>query len=214
MKTPPTDLDDAWLAIIDMQQIFSRPGKWWGCPEFASIIAPIHRLAAKFGDRTLLTRYVAEPSPAGSWGPYFEEFPFAQVPASSPRYALVAPIKRLARKDNVVTMTTFSKWGNARRGLRAKTGSHPHLVLAGVATDCCVLSTAIAAAEAGAFVTVVLDACAGSSATNQSAAKEILLGYAPLIRVTTWRKLLQDRGTDRTRRRGRYAATSAPARRG
>lgn len=191
MTTPPFDFDDAWLAIIDMQQIFSRPGKWWGCPEFASIITPIHRLAAKFGDRTLLTRYVAELSPTGSWVPYFREFPFAKVSASSPLYALIGPIKRLARKDNVVTMTTFSKWGDAHLGLRAKTGKHPHLVLAGVATDCCVLSTAIAAAEAGAFVTVVLDACAGSSAQNQSAAKKILLGYAPLIQVTTWRKLLQ-----------------------
>ena len=191
MTTPSLDLDGAWLAIIDMQKIFAHPGKWWGCPKFKTIVTPIRQLAARFGDRTLLTRYVAEPEPAGSWVPYFGEFPFAKVPASSPLYDLVGPIKRLARKDNVVTMTTFSKWGDTHLGLRAKVGKNPHLVLAGVATDCCVLSTAIAAAEAGAFVTVVLDACAASSARNQSAAKKILLGYAPLIQVTTCRKLLR-----------------------
>ena len=53
-----------------------------------------------------------------------------------------------------------------------------------MATDCCVLSTAMQAAEAGAFVTVDLSACAGSSDRNQIAAHDILLGYAPLIRVT------------------------------
>ena len=56
MTTPPLDLDGAWLAIIDMQKIFAHPGKWWGCPEFKSIVTPISQLAARFGDRTLLTR--------------------------------------------------------------------------------------------------------------------------------------------------------------
>jgi len=69
----------------------------------------------------------------------------------------------------------------------ARTGQYPHLVLAGVATDCCVLSTAMAAAEAGAFVTVALDACAASSSDNQLAAKNILMGYAPLIPSKTTR---------------------------
>ena len=123
--------------------------------------------------------------------PYFQRFPFARVGASSPLYDFVPPIKRLARKDNVVTMTTFSKWGDTHRGVRAKTGKCPHLVLVGVATDCCVSSTAISAAEAGAFVTVVVDACAGSSTKNQSAATAILEGYEPLIRTVSHREFLR-----------------------
>ena len=35
------------------------------------------------------------------------------------------------------------------------------LVLVGVSTDCCVLSTALAAADEGVSVRVVADACAG-----------------------------------------------------
>ena len=76
-------------------------------------------------------------------------------------------------------MTTFSKW----TGISEKIGPYPQLTLAGVATDCCVLSTAISAAEAGAFVTVAMNACAGSSDANQPAAQAIFEGYAPLIRV-------------------------------
>lgn len=189
MSIPPV-IDNAWLAIIDMQTIFSQPGKWWGCPKFDQVVAPIQRLAAKFGRRTLLTRFVADRRPQGSWGPYYKEFPFAQVPPTDPLYDLVPGIQPLARRDNVVTMTTFAKWGDARHGLRAKTGANPHLVLAGVATDCCVLSTALQAAEAGAYVTIAIDACAGSSAANQVAARKIFAGYAPLISVKRVRDIV------------------------
>lgn len=182
---------EPWLVIVDMQTIFSRYPEWWGCPKFNDIIEPIRKLAARYGERTLLTRFVAGDHHEGSWGKYYKEFPFADVPDSDPIYDLVEPLKDLVRDDNVVTMTTFNKWGDEYHGLRAKTGRHPHLVLTGVATDCCVLSTAMAAAEAGAFVTVVLDACAGSSDENQLAAKAILKGYAPLIDIKGHEELLK-----------------------
>lgn len=185
-------MNGPWLVIIDMQNIFSpdTPGTEWGCPDFNTIISPIRALAAHYGERTLMTRFVAGQNHQGSWKPYYEKFKFAAVPDNDPLYDIVEPLRDLDRGDNVVTMTTFSKWGDEQRGLRSKTGAFPHLVLCGVATDCCVLSTAMAAAEAGAFVTVVLDACAASSATNQEAAKNILIGYAPLIAVTNTQEWL------------------------
>jgi nicotinamidase-related amidase len=175
-----------WLVVIDMQTIFSIDGKWWGVPNFDAIIGPIQQLAAKYGaDQTLLTRFVAGPA-TGSWGPYYQDFPFANVPPTDPIYDLVAPIAGLTGAENVVTATTFSKWDV----LQPKTGDYPTLILTGVATDCCVLSTAIAAAEAGAFVTVVMDACGGSSAANQAAAQAIFAGYAPLITIASSAELL------------------------
>jgi nicotinamidase-related amidase len=189
--TETLGMDSPWLVIIDMQTIFSQYPKWWGCPKFDDIIEPIRKLAAKYGDRTLITRFVAGADHEGSWVPYYKEFPFADVPDSDPIFDLVDQLKDLIRDNNVVTMTTFSKWGDEHNGLRAKTGKYPHLVLAGVATDCCVLSTAMSAAESGAFVTVVLDACAGSSEENQLAAQNVLTGYAPLIEVTDHQELLK-----------------------
>ena len=168
---------DEWLVIIDMQNVFAS--ETWGCPKFGTIIEPILQLAASYRGRTLLTRFVDAPQKAGSWVPYYEEFAFANVPDSDPLYDIVPELQDLIAGDNVVTMTTFSKWD----GILHKTGPYPHLLLAGVATDCCVLSTAMQAAEAGAFVTVALNACAGSSDTNQVAAQNILEGYAPLIKV-------------------------------
>jgi nicotinamidase-related amidase len=61
-------------------------------------------------------------------------------------------------------------------------------VLAGVSTDCCVLSTAVAAADAGVPVQVVADACAGCAGVDDAAhgkALDVLALYAPLIDVTS-----------------------------
>lgn len=57
-------------------------------------------------------------------------------------------------------------------------------MLTGVATDCCVISTALAAADAGAHVTVVADACAGSTAENQAAALQVMGLYPPQITIS------------------------------
>ncbi|MDQ3283877.1 MAG: cysteine hydrolase [Acidobacteriota bacterium] len=172
--------DNSWLVIIDMQTIFREAGKW-PCPRFDEILSPIRQLAAQYRGRTLLTRFVDPPQKNGSWVPYYETFPFANVPDTDALYDIVEELADLVTPGNVVTMTTFSKWGDEQNGIRSKTGAYPHLLLTGVATDCCVLSTAMSAAEAGAFVTVAMNACAASSDQNQIAAEQILNGYAPLI---------------------------------
>ncbi|WP_410867250.1 cysteine hydrolase family protein, partial [Paraburkholderia sp. SIMBA_027] len=57
----------------------------------------------------------------------------------------------------VVDASTFSKWGPQ---LAALVPEGTEMILTGVATDCCVLSTALGAIDAGRFVTVISDACA------------------------------------------------------
>ena len=59
------------------------------------------------------------------------------------------------------------------------------MVLCGVSTDCCVLSTAVAAADAGVPVRVVADACAGVSAASHRATLDVLALYGPLVQVVT-----------------------------
>lgn len=48
------------------------------------------------------------------------------------------------------------------------------MVLTGIATDCCVLSTALAAADAGVRVSVVADASAGSTDANYQRALDVM----------------------------------------
>nr|BFF17987.1 hypothetical protein GCM10025730_15080 [Promicromonospora thailandica] len=135
----------------------------------------------------MLTRYVAPTVPDGAWRAYFEEWPFARVPEDDPLYEITDLSDVAAAGAPVVTRTTFGKWGPE---LDAATGGAGELVLTGVATDCCVISTALAAADAGRHVLVVEDACAGSTPENHERALEIMRLYAPLIEVTTTAEVL------------------------
>jgi nicotinamidase-related amidase len=177
---------DPWLIVIDPQRIFASPDSPWGSPMFPGILDPVHRLAEAYAGRTVLTRWVAPDPAVGSWGPYLDAWPFARVPADDPLYELVDEVRDIEAR--VVTATTFGKWVP---DLVAITGETPHLVVAGVSTDCCVVSTALAAADAGATLTVVTDACAGSTPDNHRAALDVMALYPPQITLATTAEVLE-----------------------
>lgn len=168
-----------WLAAIDLQPVFGDPASPWAAPEYERAAVGVVRLTEAFGDRVVFTRYVAPTEPAGAWIPYFELWPFALVPPDHPLYALDA---RFGSPTRVETRETFGKWD---AGLHAAIGGTAELVLAGVSTDCCVLSTALAAADAGIHVRVVADACAAPSAADHERALTTMGMYAPLIEITS-----------------------------
>lgn len=177
---------DAWLVVIDPQRIFADPTSEWGSPMFPDIVDPVRRLAAAAGERTVVTRWVPARDPQGSWAAYLKAWPFADVPADDPLLDLVPEMADLAR--HLVSVPTFGKWGP---GMEAVTGPTPHLVLVGVSTDCCVVSTALAAADAGATITVVTDACAGSTPENHRAAMDVMALYPPQITLATTDEVLR-----------------------
>jgi nicotinamidase-related amidase len=167
--------EDCWLAVIDMQRVFAEPDSPWFTPRFAETVGPITRLVKAFGSRVTFTRFVAPSSPAGAWRGYYEQWPFALQPPDARIYELVDEFGPASTLD----ATTFGKWGPE---LAASVGSGG-LVLAGVSTDCCVLSTALAAADAGVPVQVVADACAGVNDETHQQALDIMRLYGPLVSV-------------------------------
>ena len=113
----------------------------------------------------------------GAWRAYYEQFAFALQPPDAPLYELVDdPAGR-----PVVSATTFGKWGPE---LAAVVGDGP-LTVTGVATDCCVISTVLPAADAGVHVRVVRDACADAGDDDHDRAIRIMDLYAPLVGITT-----------------------------
>ena len=167
------------LVVIDMQQVFGNPASQWFTPRFAEAEAVIAGMVPAFGKRVVFTRFVAPDRPEGAWVPYYEQWPFALVPADDPIYDLV-----LAFRDTghpVVTEPRFGKWGPE---LQEAIGDADEIVLAGVSTDCCVLSTALAAADAGVRVRVAADACAGLTDADHRRALDAMALYAPLIEIT------------------------------
>jgi nicotinamidase-related amidase len=174
-----------WLVVVDLQHVFGDPDSPWLAPRFAEVRPRIAQLAAAFGDRVVYTRFVAPAEPTGAWQGYYEQFPFALQPADAPLYALVDdPGNR-----PVVSATTFGKWGP---DLAAVVGDGP-LTVTGVATDCCVISTVLPAADAGVPVRVVTDACAGSGDDDHDRALRVMGLYAPLVELTTTAEVLAGR---------------------
>jgi len=168
-----------WLVAIDMQHVFGASKSPWASPTFETAAAGVERLVPAFGDRTVFTRYVAPSTPQGAWKPYFQVWPFALVPADDPLYELDPRFRNAPR---VETRETFGKWDDA---LHAAVDRTDEIVLAGVSTDCCVLSTALAAADAGIHVRLVVDACAAPTITDHERAVLTMGMYAPLIELTS-----------------------------
>ncbi|MFJ9535762.1 cysteine hydrolase family protein [Streptomyces sp. NPDC101225] len=173
------------LAVIDLQHVFADPSSPWAAPRFADAAEGVRRLLPAFGDRVAFTRFLAPAKPEGAWRAYYAQWPFARRPPDDRLWSLADGFAPHAR--HVVDATTFGKWTPE---LARLLGPDNRLILAGVSTDCCVLSTALAAADAGAEVLVAADACAGADDDSHARALQIMDLYRPLIHVTSVAELL------------------------
>ncbi|MFE7767493.1 cysteine hydrolase family protein [Streptomyces sp. NPDC057438] len=173
------------LAVIDMQRVFAEPDSPWAAPRFEEAAAGVRRLLPAFAGRTVFTRFIAPRRPEGAWQAYYAQAPFALRPPGARLWQLVDGLADGAR--DTVDAPTFGKWGPE---LAARLGADGRLVLAGVSTDCCVLSTALAAADTGVEVLVAADACAGADDASHAKALDLLDLYRPLVRVVTVDQIL------------------------
>lgn len=166
------------LAVIDLQRIFADADSGWATPDFQRVVKPVRSLVEVLAPRVVFTRFVVPDKPVGSWSTYYEHYPFALQPPDSSAYQLVDEFSGVPTLDK----PTFSKWGAE---LADRVGEGGHLVLAGVTTDCCVITTALAAVDAGVYVQVVADACAGVDEESHRKALDIMRLYSPMLEVVT-----------------------------
>ena len=123
-----------WFVVVDPQRIFADPTSDWAAPRFGEIVEPVRALASAHAGRTLVTRWLPGADRAGSWRAYFDRWQFADRPDEDPLLDLVPQAEGLTERPTI-DVSTFGKWSPA---LQSVVGHHAHLVLAGVATDCCV----------------------------------------------------------------------------
>jgi nicotinamidase-related amidase len=176
---------EPYLMLIDLQRVFGERDSPWFTPGFADAAAGCRRLRDGFAGRTALTRFVPPALAEDAWGPYYELWPFALDPANAAQFNLVPDFP--ATNSVIIDRPTFGKWdAETDRAI----GRTRELVLAGVSTDCCVIATALAAADAGVHVQVVGDACAGLSDTDHQRALDAMALFAPMIEITTVAEVL------------------------
>lgn len=181
------------LVAVDLQEVFADPSSPWATPRFDDALDGTLRLAEAGGfDAVVATRFVAPERPSGAWLDYYREWPFALVDEADPLFDLVPRMRETA--PAVVTATTFGKWGV---DLARATGDADELVVTGVSTDCCVLSTVLGAADAGRRVTVASDACAGVGEAEHERALAAMALYEPLVTIATVDEILGLRSAGR-----------------
>ncbi len=171
-------VEQDWLLVIDMQNVFADPASPWFLPSFSDTAARITELLPIFGARARFTRFVPPRAITGSWDAYYQKWPFARDTQGHAMWSLVAPWSDFSAAES----HQFSKWLPSLWSGEEK----PSVVtLCGVSTDCCVLATALAAVDAGAHVRVVADACGAKSPAIHETALKILRARAPMLERTT-----------------------------
>jgi nicotinamidase-related amidase len=171
----PTGGAKRHLVVIDMQRAFRQEGEWH-IPRYDEAARTIARLAAS-GLEPILTRFVPDTAEKGSWSSYYDRWQSMRLESADPIWHIELPDVE-ARSS--IGLPTFSKWGEA---LADRIPVGDEVILTGVATDCCVLATALGAADAGRYVTVVEDACAGQSDPAHEQALSLLELLSPMINV-------------------------------
>ncbi|MBB4071812.1 cysteine hydrolase family protein [Canibacter oris] len=196
-----------WLVIVDPQNIFAATDSPWGSPFFADAWGRIAELAPLFPGRIVITRWLPTAPRNTSWGTYFQTWEFADRPATDPLFDLTPEAAALAAATGAQLLDTpkFGKWGETLKRLVTANlaAGTPELVVTGVATDCCVISTVLPALDDGCYVTVVRDAVAGSTAANNAAALQVLELYEPMARLVSSAELRAE--LDAARRDGQNA---------
>ena len=163
------------LIVIDMQPGFGHPESPWCTPGYARVADNIAQLLPVFQDRVLFTRFLPPLTPTGAWVPYYEAWPFALDPEQRWLWELDARFT-----GGTVQSHRFAKWREAA----PLVPEDATLVIAGVATDCCVLGTAIEAVDDGRRVRLVADACSAGSEALHEAALTVMRDRAPMLTIT------------------------------
>ena len=174
---------NAALVVIDMQRIFQEPQSQWFVSNYQDVEQNVRKLRDSF-DLVIWTRFVRDPQELGAWADYYDKWDECREEPQSDRWDLTVPLQG---NEQVLSMSTFTKWGEE---LARMTAGYQRLVVAGVATDCCVLSTVLGAVDAGKHVTVVSDACGGATPRAHDQALELMELLSPMVTVCTSESLL------------------------
>lgn len=181
------------LVVIDMQEVFANSQSPWGSPSAYAVAGDIRRLhESSVFTTTIWTRFISASRPSGAWIDYFEKWPFALANADDHIWDVIPTLADIATPT--LDLPTMGKWGAPMQSLLPK--DCDELVVCGVATDCCVISTVLPAIDDGMHVVVLEDLCVGSSPENQLHAIENMRLYEPLTEVTDSLTWLSSRSRD------------------
>jgi nicotinamidase-related amidase len=151
---------------IDMQRLFSEDGPW-PTPWMRRVLPQAARLAARFPERTVFTRFVPPFRPEdmpGAWRSYYERWREVTRERLDPRLLDLMPeLAALVPPAEVLDKPVYSAFAGHKLQEMLRQRRSDTLILSGAETDVCVLSTALGAIDHGYTVVIADDAVCSSS---------------------------------------------------
>ena len=160
------DANTAHLAI-DLQRLFASGP--WGVPGLAAIVPRVTAIARRWPERTIFTRFVVPRTAlqaAGAWRRYYDAWPDFTGDALPAEAVDVLP--EFAGGE-VIDKPGYSAFGGGALHARLQAQGTTTIVVTGVETDVCVLSTVLQAVDLGYRVVVATDATASGSQAGHDA---------------------------------------------
>lgn len=157
---------------VDMQRLFLEPGPWH-CPAGLDLLPAIEALIDHAPERTVFTRFItpAHPEDApGSWRRYYGHWhAVTQDEAGAEIMALHPALAARAAPERVFDKRTHDAFTEPAFARRLAGWAPSALVLSGVETDVCVLTTALSAVDHGYRTVIAVDAVASSVPASHAA---------------------------------------------
>lgn len=195
MKGGLPNLARAVHLCVDMQRLFAEETDWH-TPALTGIVPNVARIARGRPGSTVFARFVvparAEDVP-GAWQGYYRRWPgILAAAAKDPALIdLVPALAALAPGETVLDKLTYSMFTGTGLADDLAARGVDTVIVTGVETDVCVLSTVMGAVELGLRVVVVTDAVASSSQPSHEATLGLVLPrMADQIALTDTARLL------------------------
>ena len=164
------------LLVIDMQNAYTAEGPWT-CPNMARATEQIIALieSGRFSE-VIFTRFDAPQDPVGTWKDY--NVINREVNEDVWMNEMVPELAPYLTQYSVFSKSTYSSMTvpEIREAAEQCTARGGSVVLTGVVSECCVLSTAFEAIDLGCPVVYITDACAGCSDDLEAAVVSVLAG--------------------------------------
>ena len=168
-----------------MQRAFQQPGFQWECVGYDVAAEKVQQLRQAHPAPVVWTKFIRDSAENGAWKAYYDTWNQYRIEPTDPIWNLTI---RPEPDDILIEAPTFGKWTDQ---LAALAQGYERLTIAGVATDCCVLSTVLPAVDAGKYVTVISDACAGATVDVHEQALNLMSMLDPMVTIATTAEVLK-----------------------
>ena len=150
---------------IDMQRLFSEDGPW-PTPWMPRVLPKVARVAERFPERTIFTRFIPPQRPedlSGTWHRYYEKWRDTTRDRLDPALLELMPeLARLTPPALTLDKAFYSAFSATSLAAGLRQRGVDALIVTGSETDVCVLATVLGAVDRG-FRTVLVTDCVCSS---------------------------------------------------